>query len=137
MVVVNSEKICSDKTAFIDYQEKKRKVEEILENKGIERNSWLTKKDEKNEIPLGEISQIVLDIAEVYQVLLNKNDNEMLSNLEKIAKSFTNVILDCYCKAFDDLVKIGYEVEKVDNYNLRKIVEALALSKILKKEREI
>lgn len=137
MVLVNSESMYTDKTGFIDYQEKKKKTEDILEKKGIARNSCLTMKNEKNKIEIGEISQIVLDTLEVYQVLLNKNDNEALKQLEKISSSFTNVVLDCYCKAFDDLVKKGYNVAKIDNFNLRNIVEALALSKILKKESEL
>ncbi len=137
MVLVSSESICADKTGFMDYQEKKKKIEDILEKKGIVRNSCLAMKSEKNEIVIGEISQIVLDTLEVYQVLLNKNDNEALKQLEKISSSFTNVVLDCYSRAFDDLVKKGYNVEKIDNFNLRNIVEALALSKILKKESEI
>lgn len=137
MVLVSSESICADKTEFMDYQEKKKKIEDILEKKGIARNSCLAMKNEKSEIEIGEISQIVLDTLEVYQVLLNKNDNEALKHLEKISSSFTNVVLDCYCKAFDDIVKKGYNVEKIDNFNLRNIVEALALSKILKKESEI
>lgn len=133
MVLVNEKEVCLNKADFTNYQDKKKKVEEILEKNGYQRNAFQVFQDEKNKIVMGKISEIVTDTLEVYQVLLNKEDKEALEYFEKSAETFTKEILDSRFKAFQELIKKGYEVEKMDNWNLQNIVESLALSKILRK----
>ena len=78
-------------------------------------------------------SGIILEFLDVYQVLFNISDDEILSYFSKNAKSFIEIIMNCNFEAFKEYIEPYCDVEKIDNFYLRKIVQALELGYILKK----
>lgn len=117
----------------LNYQEKQKQVEIILENNGYDRNSWQTFEKEDSILKIGSYSGLILDFLEVYQALYNVNDYELIDYFEKNAKSLIKIIIDSNFKNFKEFIEPNCEVEKMDTFTLRKILQALSLSKILKR----
>ena len=117
----------------LNYAEKQKQVEIIMENNGYDKNTWQVFQKENSKIEIGSYSGIILEFLDVYQVLFNISDDEILSYFSKNAKSFIEIIMNCNFEAFKEYIEPYYDVEKIDNFYLRKIVQALALGYILKK----
>lgn len=117
----------------LNYQEKQQQVEIILENNGYERNSWQAFQTKDSILKINSYSGLILDFLEVYQALYNVNDYELIDYFEKNAKSLIEIIIDSNFKSFKEFIEPNCEVEKMDTFALRKILQALSLSKILKR----
>lgn len=117
----------------LNYQEKSKEIERILEDNGYNKNSWQVFQKEDSKIEIGSFSGLILDFLEVYQSLFNVNDYELIDYFEKNAKSLIKIIIDSNFKSFKEFIEPNFDVEKIDNYDLRKILNSLALSKILKR----
>ena len=117
----------------LNYTEKQKQVEKIMENNGYDKNTWQVFQKENSKIEIGSYSGIILEFLDVYQVLFNISDDEILSYFSKNAKSFIEIIMNCNFEAFKEYIEPFGNVEKIDNFYLRKIVQSLALGYILKK----
>lgn len=117
----------------LNYTEKQKQVEKIMENNGYHKNSWQVFQKDNSKIEIGAYSEIILEVLEIYQVLFNISDDEILSYFSRNAKSVIKIIMDCNFKAFKEYIEPFCNVEKIDNFYLRKIVQALSFGYILKK----
>ncbi len=117
----------------LNYQEKLKEVKRILENNGYNKNSWQAFQKEDSLLKIDSYSGLILDFLEVYQALYKVNDYELIDYFEKNAKPLIKIIIDSNFKSFKEFIEPNFEVEKIDNFDLRQILQALALSKILKK----
>lgn len=118
------------------YTEKQKQVEKIMENNGYDKNTCQVFQKDNSKIEIGAYSEIILEVLEIYQVLFNISDDEILSYFSKNAKSFIEIIMNCNFEAFKEYIEPYCDVEKIDNFYLRKIVQALALGYILKNKKQ-
>ena len=117
----------------LNYQEKQKQVEIILENNGYDKNSWQAFEKGDSLLKIDSYSGLILDFLDVYQSLFNVNDEELMNYFEKNAKSLIEIIIDSNFRSFKELIEPNCEVEKIDTFALRHILNSLSLSKILKK----
>lgn len=117
----------------LNYQEKLKEVERILESSGYDRNSWQVFQKDDSKIEIGSYSGIILDFLEVYQSLFNVNDDELLNYFKNNGKLLIETIMDSNFRSFKEFIEPNCEVEKIDTFTLRKILQSLSLSRILKK----
>lgn len=120
----------------LNYTEKQKQVEKIMENNGYDKNTCQVFQKDNSKIEIGAYSEIILEVLEIYQVLFNISDDEILSYFSKNAKSFIEIIMNCNFEAFKEYIEPYCDVEKIDNFYLRKIVQALALGYILKNKKQ-
>lgn len=117
----------------LNYQEKLKEVERILESNEYDRNSWQVFQKDDSKIEIGSYSGIILDFLEVYQSLFNVNDDELLNYFKNNGKLLIETIMDSNFRSFKEFIEPNCEVEKIDTFTLRKILQSLSLSRILKK----
>jgi len=117
----------------LNYQEKLKEVERILESNGYDRNSWQVFQKDDSKIEIGSYSGIILNFLEVYQSLFNVNDDELLNYFKNNGKLLIETIMDSNFRSFKEFIEPNCEVEKIDIVVLRQILNSLSLSRILKR----
>ena len=112
----------TEKMKTLNFEELIEKVEDFLLNNGFDKDSCILFDYPTDDYLIIEKTSIVIEeIIELSQVLYDVDDEKLLACINKNAKCFIKLLLNCYFESTNELFKKGCRIN-LNNRRLEKLI---------------